>query len=60
VPGFGRMALREIIGRIVDGILGIITGLISFIMFVTGNKRQSLHDLVASTTVLHDPNKVLG
>lgn len=60
VPGFGKMALREIIGRIVDGILSIITALISFILFVTGVKRQSLHDMVASTTVVYDPNKVLG
>jgi uncharacterized RDD family membrane protein YckC len=54
------MALRDIIGRIVDGILSIITALISFILFVTGAKRQSLHDIVAGTVVLHDPNKVLG
>lgn len=60
VPGFGRMALREIVGRIVDVILNFITLLISFIMFVTGDKRQSLHDMIASTTVLYDPNKVLG
>jgi uncharacterized RDD family membrane protein YckC len=60
VPGFGRMALREIIGRIVDGVLGFITSLISFIMFVSSGKRQALHDLVAGTTVLYDPDKVLG
>jgi uncharacterized RDD family membrane protein YckC len=59
-PGFGRMALRDILGRIVDGILSIITELISFIMFASGEKRQSLHDLVAGTTVVYDPNKVLG
>jgi uncharacterized RDD family membrane protein YckC len=57
---FGTMALREIVGRICDGILSFITGLISFIMFVSGNQRQSLHDKVASTTVVYDPNKVLG
>jgi uncharacterized RDD family membrane protein YckC len=60
VPGFGRMALREIIGRIVDGVLSIVTLLISFIMMVSSSKRQSLHDTIASTTVLYDPNKVLG
>jgi uncharacterized RDD family membrane protein YckC len=59
-PTFGRMALRDILGRLVDGILSIITGLISFIMFASGAKRQSLHDLVAGTTVVYDPNKVLG
>jgi uncharacterized RDD family membrane protein YckC len=60
VVGWGTMALRDILGRIVDGILSIITGLISFIMFLTGDKRQSLHDKVASTTVVYDPNGVLG
>jgi uncharacterized RDD family membrane protein YckC len=60
VPGFWRMALREIIGRFCDGVLSVITLLISLILFASGAKRQSLHDLVASTTVLYDPNKVLG
>jgi uncharacterized RDD family membrane protein YckC len=57
---WGYMALREIIGRIVDGILSIITGLISFILFVSGKEHKSLHDIVAGTVVLYDPNKVLG
>ena len=57
---FGTMALREIVGRIVDGILSFITLLISFILFVTGKEHKALHDIVASTVVLHDPNKVLG
>jgi uncharacterized RDD family membrane protein YckC len=60
VPGFWRMALRDIIGRLVDGILSIITELVSFILFLTSGKRQSLHDLVGGTTVLYDPRKVLG
>lgn len=58
VAGFGRMALRNIVGGLVDGIA--IDGVVSFIMFLASAKRQSLHDLVASTVVLHDPNKVLG
>jgi uncharacterized RDD family membrane protein YckC len=57
---FGTMALREIIGRIVEGILGIITQLIGFILFLTRPDRKSLHDLIANTVVIHDPNKVLG
>lgn len=56
---FGVMALREIIGRIVDGILSFVTELISFIMFVSTKERRSLHDMVAGTVVLHDPNKVI-
>ena len=59
-PGFWRMALREVVGRIVDGVLSIITLLVSFIMFLTSEKRQSLHDLVGGTIVVYDPNKVLG
>lgn len=57
---FGTMALREIIGRIVDGILSFITLIISFVMFVSSEHRQALHDKIASTTVVYDPNKVLG
>jgi len=52
------MALRETIGRIVDNILGI-TALVSFILFLTGKERKALHDYVAGTVVLYDPNKVL-
>jgi len=59
VPGFWRMALREIIGRFVEGILSIITLLISFILFLTRDDRQCIHDLVAGTVVLHDPQNLL-
>jgi uncharacterized RDD family membrane protein YckC len=58
VAGWGRMALRNIIGGLVDGIA--IGGLVSFILFLTNNRRQTLHDMVGGTVVLHDPNKVLG
>lgn len=57
VPGFWRMARREILGRFVDAIL---VELLSFVLFVAGARRQSLHDLVANTTVLHDPQKALA
>lgn len=60
VPTWGRMLLRDFVGRIVDGVLSFITELVSFIMFLTTQRRQSLHDTIASTTVLYDPNKVLG
>ncbi len=56
---FGYMALREIVGRFVDGILSIITLAISFIMMLAAKDRKCLHDLIAGTVVLHDPNKVL-
>jgi len=60
VAGFWWMALRETIGRIADGILSIVTELISLIFMLTRPDRKTLHDLVAGTVVLHDPNKVLA
>lgn len=57
---FGTMALRDIVGQIVTVILGFITELISFIMFLAGRQRKTLADTVASTVVVHDPNNVLG
>jgi uncharacterized RDD family membrane protein YckC len=60
IAGFWWMALREIIGRTADGILSIITELISLIFMLSRPDRKTLHDLVAGTVVLHDPNKVLS
>jgi uncharacterized RDD family membrane protein YckC len=54
------MALREIIGRIAEGILSLITALISLILMITGKERKSLHDHIAGTVVLRDPNQVLA
>jgi uncharacterized RDD family membrane protein YckC len=59
VPNWGWMAMREIVGRIVENILALITEIVSLIMFLSTRERRSLHDLVAGTVVLHDPNKVL-
>lgn len=60
VADWGTMALRDIVGGIAQGILGAITGLVSFILFLTGKQHKSLLDLIGSTVVVHDPNKVLG
>ena len=60
VAGFWYMALREIVGRIADGILSLITEITSFVLFVAGKEHKSLHDHIAGTVVLHDPNKVLA
>jgi uncharacterized RDD family membrane protein YckC len=60
VPGFWWMALREIIGRWVEGLLGIITLGFSFILMLTRRDRQCLHDLIAGTVVLRDPDKILA
>ena len=59
-PGFWRMALREIVGRFVEGILSFITLIISFVLMVTSKERKSLHDLIAGTVVVYDPNKVIA
>jgi uncharacterized RDD family membrane protein YckC len=59
VASWGWMALREIIGRIVENILSVITEVVSLIMFLSTKERRTLHDLVAGTVLLHDPNKVL-
>src|SRR3984885_11310607 len=39
--GFGWMALREIVGRIVDGILSLITEIISFVLMCTRGDRRT-------------------
>jgi len=59
VPGWWLMALREIVGRIVEGILGFITGLVSLILFLATREHRSLHDMIAGTVVAHDPSDVL-
>ena len=60
-PGtWGTMALRNIVGGIVQGILGPITGLISFVMFVSGDTHQSICDKIGGTVIVHDPGNVLG
>lgn len=60
VAGFWWMALREIPGRLIDGILSFITEVTSFVLFVAGKEHKALHDWIAGTVVLHDPNKVLA
>jgi uncharacterized RDD family membrane protein YckC len=60
VPGFWRMALREIVGRFVEGLLSLITEVTSFVLFVASKDRKSLHDHIAGTVVLYDPDKVLA
>ena len=60
VAGFWYMALREIPGRMIDGILSFITLITSFVLMVAGRERKALHDWIAGTVVLHDPNKTLS
>ena len=60
VAGWGWMALREIVGRFAEGLLGPITLVLSLVLMVSDRERKSLHDLIAGTVVLRDPNKVLA
>jgi uncharacterized RDD family membrane protein YckC len=57
---WGQMALRNIVGGICEGILSFITWIVSFVMFLSNKDHKSLRDTIASTVVVHDPNKVLG
>jgi uncharacterized RDD family membrane protein YckC len=60
VAGFWHMALRETVGRLAEVILGFITEITSFVLFVAGKEHKALHDYIAGTVVLSDPNKVLA
>jgi uncharacterized RDD family membrane protein YckC len=57
---FGRMALREIVGRFVEGIVGILTQLLSFVLFLATKEHKAVHDYIASTVVVYDPDKILA
>ncbi len=54
---WGTMFLREL-GYAVLGWIPF-AQLVSFIMFLASKERRALHDHIAGTIVLHDPNKVL-
>jgi uncharacterized RDD family membrane protein YckC len=60
VAGWWWMALREVVGRFLEGILSVISLLVSFILMCSRPDRRSIHDLIAGTVVLYDPNKVLA
>ncbi len=57
---WGRMALRNIVGGILTGILSLITEILSLVLFLTGRERKCLADHIASTVILRDPNNVLA
>ena len=60
VAGYGTMALRSIVGYIVQGIVGFITQLISLVLFLSDDQNRNIPDRIAGTIIVHDPNKVLG
>ena len=59
VAGWGWMALREVVGRLVEGAFGIVA-LASFIMFLVLKQRRTIHDYIGGTVVVRDPNGVLA
>jgi uncharacterized RDD family membrane protein YckC len=59
VASWGGMALRDFVGGIVQGLLSLITAIVSFVLFLSGKQHKSLLDLVGGTVVVYDPNKVL-
>ena len=60
VAGWGWMALREIIGRVTENILAMFTQVLSLVFMLTTKERKTLHDMIAGTVVLHDPDSVLA
>jgi uncharacterized RDD family membrane protein YckC len=60
VVGWGRMALRDIVGGIVQSILSLITELVSLILFLTDERNRTIPDRIATTVVVYDPNDVLA
>ncbi len=60
IADWGYMALREVVGGIVEGLVFGIVGLVSFILMCTRPDRRAVHDMIAGTIVLYDPNKVLA
>jgi uncharacterized RDD family membrane protein YckC len=57
--GWWRMALRDIVGGIVQSILGFITGVVSLVLFLSTKEHRSILDFVGGTVIIHDPNKVI-
>ena len=60
VAGWPVMVVREVVGTAVESLLFPLTTLVSFGLFLAGQQRQSLHDILAGTIVLYDPDGVLA
>ncbi|MCL2780393.1 MAG: RDD family protein [Actinomycetia bacterium] len=57
---WGWMAMRQIVGGIVESIFAIFTFTVSSIMMIASRDHRAIHDHIAGTVVLHDPNGVFG
>ncbi len=52
--GWGRMALREIVGRLVELLVLPVVAIISLVMMLARADRRTIHDLIAGTAVVHE------
>ena len=58
---WGEMALRNLVGNwLISGVTSGISSIVSFVMFLADDQNRSLPDRIASTLVVHDPEKRLG
>ena len=57
---WGWMALREIIGRLLEGLLWVISLITSFVLMCATKDRKTIHDYIGGTVVVYDPNKILA
>jgi uncharacterized RDD family membrane protein YckC len=56
---WGWMFVRQVLGGIVEGIIpaGVV---VSFVVMCISNERRAIHDYIAGTVVVDDPNDVLA
>lgn len=56
---WGWMFVRQVLGGIVEGIIpvGVV---VSFVVMCISNERRAIHDYIAGTVVLDDPDGVLA
>ncbi len=59
VAHWGWMALRQVVGGIVEGLFGGLVFVVSAIMMIVSDDHKAIHDHIAGTIVLYDPEGVL-
>jgi uncharacterized RDD family membrane protein YckC len=60
VAGWWWMALREIVGGFIESFFSFIGVIGSFTLMAVGRERKCIHDYIAGTVVLNDPNNVFA
>jgi uncharacterized RDD family membrane protein YckC len=59
VATWGWMAMREVVGRLVETAITLIA-VASFVMFLVLKQRRTIHDYIGGTVVVRDPNGMLA